>query len=136
MSLLDPFSHALSHVIATAHAGLTSVGADLDPGVTWLLAIAAVVVVVRLTLLPCRLALVPHSRHSSGRPRGESAGSVTGVRRSRGCRGQARATGEVDVDGPARDLVGQPGRFSTGCHKFGSAGVWMSTAWSTHRRKS
>ncbi len=52
MSLLDPLSHALAAVIAAAHTGLTSLGADPTAGATWLLCIAAVVVTVRLALLP------------------------------------------------------------------------------------
>jgi hypothetical protein len=52
MSLLDPFSHALAAVVAAAQVGLTSLGADPTAGYTWLLAIAAVVVAVRLALLP------------------------------------------------------------------------------------
>jgi YidC/Oxa1 family membrane protein insertase len=52
MSVLDPLSHALAVVVAAAHSGLTSLGADPVSGTTWLLCIAAVVVVVRLALLP------------------------------------------------------------------------------------
>ncbi|KRB76293.1 hypothetical protein ASE01_14935 [Nocardioides sp. Root190] len=52
MSLLDPLSHALAAVVATAHSTVTAVGADPDGGATWLLSIAAVVVLVRLALLP------------------------------------------------------------------------------------
>jgi YidC/Oxa1 family membrane protein insertase len=52
MSVLDPFSHALAAVVAAAHAGLTTLGADPASGPTWLLCIAAVVVAVRLALLP------------------------------------------------------------------------------------
>lgn len=52
MSLLDPFSHALAAVVAAAQVGLTSLGADPTAGYTWLLAIAAVVVAVRVALLP------------------------------------------------------------------------------------
>lgn len=52
MSLLDPLSHALAGVIAAAHTGLAAVGADPAAGSTWLLCIAAVVVAVRLALLP------------------------------------------------------------------------------------
>jgi YidC/Oxa1 family membrane protein insertase len=52
MSVLDPLSHALAAVIATSHAGLTAVGADPAGGVTWVLCIAAVVVAVRLAMLP------------------------------------------------------------------------------------
>jgi YidC/Oxa1 family membrane protein insertase len=68
MSLLDPLSQALAGVIAAAHAGLTSLDADPTAGTTWLLCIAAVVVVVRLALLP----LVVHSvrlAHASARAR-------------------------------------------------------------------
>lgn len=66
MSVLDPISHALAAVVATAHAGLTSLGADPDAGVTWLLCVAAVVVAVRLLMLP----LVVHGvrlAHASAR---------------------------------------------------------------------
>lgn len=66
MSLLDPISHALAAVITTAHAGLTSFGVDPDAGLTWLLCIAAVVVIVRIALLP----LVVHGvrmAHASAR---------------------------------------------------------------------
>ncbi|MFC5727608.1 MULTISPECIES: membrane protein insertase YidC [Nocardioides] len=68
MSLLDPLSHALAAVVATAHTGLTALGADPDAGATWLLCIAAVVVAVRLALLP----LVVHGlrlAHASARAR-------------------------------------------------------------------
>jgi YidC/Oxa1 family membrane protein insertase len=52
MSVLDPFSHALATVVAAAHGGLTALGADPAAGATWVLAIAAVVVIVRIALLP------------------------------------------------------------------------------------
>lgn len=52
MSLLDPLSHALAAVVAAAQAALTALGADPAAGITWLLAIAAVVVAVRVALLP------------------------------------------------------------------------------------
>ena len=80
MSLLDPISHALAAVIAAAHAGLTSFGADPDVGLTWLLCIAAVVIAVRVALLPLvihgvRLAHAsarakPHLRDLTDRYRG------------------------------------------------------------------
>lgn len=66
MFVLDPLTHALAAVIAAAHAGLTSLGADPASGTTWLLCIAAVVVVVRIALLP----LVAHGvrlAHASAR---------------------------------------------------------------------
>jgi YidC/Oxa1 family membrane protein insertase len=68
MSVLTPLSHALAAVVAASHAGLTSLGADPASGVTWVLSIAAVVVVVRLGLLP----LAVHSvrlAHASARAR-------------------------------------------------------------------
>ena len=68
MSVLDPMSHALAAVIAAAHVGLTSLGADPAAGTTWLLCILAVVVVVRVALLP----LVVHGvrlAHASARAR-------------------------------------------------------------------
>ncbi len=52
MSLLDPLSHALAAVVAAAHAGLTSLGLDPSAGPVWVLSVAAVVVTVRLALLP------------------------------------------------------------------------------------
>lgn len=68
MSVLDPFSHALAAVVAAAHAGLTGLGADPASGTTWLLCIAAVVVVVRLALLPLTFHGVRHA-HASARAR-------------------------------------------------------------------
>lgn len=68
MSFLDPLSHALAALIAAAHAALASLGADPTAGTTWLLCIAAVVVAVRVTLLP----LVAHGvrvAHASARAR-------------------------------------------------------------------
>jgi YidC/Oxa1 family membrane protein insertase len=68
MSLLDPLSHALAALIAAAHVGLTHLGADPTAGATWLLCIAAVVVAVRVALLP----LVAHGvrlAHASARAR-------------------------------------------------------------------
>jgi YidC/Oxa1 family membrane protein insertase len=68
MSLLDPLSHALAALIAAAHTGLTSLGADPTAGTTWLLCIATVVVTVRVALLP----LVAHGvrlAHASARAR-------------------------------------------------------------------
>ena len=68
MSILDPLSHALAAVIAAAHLGLMSLGADPTAGTTWLLSIAAVVFAVRVTLLP----LVVHGvrlAHASARAR-------------------------------------------------------------------
>lgn len=52
MSVLDPLSHALAAVVAGVHTTATTLGADPDAGGTWLLAIAGVVVLVRLALLP------------------------------------------------------------------------------------
>lgn len=52
MSPLAPFKHALAAVLAAAHDGLTALGADPAAGGTWLLCVAAVVVTLRLALLP------------------------------------------------------------------------------------
>lgn len=68
MSVLDPVSHALAAVVATAHDGLTALGADPGAGATWVLSIAAVVAGVRIALLP----LVVHGvrlAHASARAR-------------------------------------------------------------------
>ena len=68
MSVLEPLSHVLATVVATAHEALTSLGADPGGGATWVLSVAAVVLVVRLALLP----LVVHgvrTAHSSARAR-------------------------------------------------------------------
>lgn len=68
MSVLTPLTHALAVVVAAAHAGLTSAGADPSSGLTWVACIAAVVVAVRLSLLP----LVAHGvrlAHASARAR-------------------------------------------------------------------
>ena len=62
MSVLEPLSHVLATVVATAHEALTSLGADPGGGATWVLSVAAVVLVVRLALLP----LVAHGvRHGA-----------------------------------------------------------------------
>jgi len=66
VSVLDPLSHALAQVVATAHLGLTSLGADPDAGLTWLLSVVGVVIAVRVALLP----LVVHGvrlAHASAR---------------------------------------------------------------------
>ena len=68
MSLLAPISHALAAVLAAAHDGLTALGADPAAGTTWLLCVAAVVVTLRLALLP----LVVHGvrqAHATARAR-------------------------------------------------------------------
>jgi YidC/Oxa1 family membrane protein insertase len=68
MSFLDPLSHVLAALIAAAHVGLTSLGADPTTGTTWLLCIAVVVAAVRVALLP----LVAHGvrlAHASARAR-------------------------------------------------------------------
>jgi YidC/Oxa1 family membrane protein insertase len=65
---LDPLSHALAAVIAAAHSGLTALGADPTAATTWLLCIAAVVITVRVALLP----VVVHGvrlAHASARAR-------------------------------------------------------------------
>ena len=68
MSFLDPLSHALAALVAAAHVALTSLGVNPTSGTTWLLCIAAIVVVVRVALLP----LVVHGvrlAHATARAR-------------------------------------------------------------------
>jgi len=68
MSLLEPISHALAAVLAATHHALTSLGAPPDAATTWVLGIAALVVLVRLALLP----LVVHGvrqAHAAARAR-------------------------------------------------------------------
>ena len=68
MSVLDPFTHALAAVLAAAHTVATNAGLAPDAGLTWVLCIAALVVGVRLLLLP----LVVHgvrAAHTSARMR-------------------------------------------------------------------
>lgn len=68
MSLLDPFSHALAAILAASHDLLVTLGADPAAGSTWLLCVAAVVVTLRVALLP----LVVHGvrqAHAAARAR-------------------------------------------------------------------
>ena len=68
MSVLAPFSHALAAVIAATHAGLAAVGANPASSTTWVLCIAAVVVIVRLALLPLAIHGVRQA-HAAARAR-------------------------------------------------------------------
>jgi YidC/Oxa1 family membrane protein insertase len=68
MSVLDPLTHALAAVIAAVHAGVTDLGLHPDSGITWLLCIAAVVVTVRIALLPLTVHGV-RLAHASARAR-------------------------------------------------------------------
>jgi YidC/Oxa1 family membrane protein insertase len=68
MSVLEPLSHVLATVVATAHRALTSLGADPGGGATWVLSVAGVVLVVRLALLPL-VARGVRMAHSSARAR-------------------------------------------------------------------
>jgi YidC/Oxa1 family membrane protein insertase len=84
MSPLTPFSHALAAVLAAAHDAFTALGADPASGVTWLLCVAAVVVTVRLALLP----LVVHGVHQAhagarARPHLQELGARLGPRPDR-----------------------------------------------------
>jgi YidC/Oxa1 family membrane protein insertase len=66
--VIDPVSSVLAAVVAGAHHTLTSLGAAPASGATWLFCIAAVVVLVRLALLP----VVVHGvrlAHASARAR-------------------------------------------------------------------
>jgi YidC/Oxa1 family membrane protein insertase len=68
MSVLDPLSHALAAVVASAHTGVTSLGVDPSSATAWVLCIAAVVVVVRIALLPLAVQGV-RLAHASARAR-------------------------------------------------------------------
>jgi YidC/Oxa1 family membrane protein insertase len=52
MSVLDPLSHALAGVVASAHSAVSSIGVAPGSATAWVLCIAAVVAVVRIALLP------------------------------------------------------------------------------------
>lgn len=65
MSVLDPLTHALAGVLAGAHTALTTLGADPASGPAWLLAVAAVVVVVRVALLPLTVHAVRQAHASA-----------------------------------------------------------------------
>jgi len=52
LSVLSPFTHAVAAVLATAHHALVAAGADPASGLTWVAALVALVVVVRLALIP------------------------------------------------------------------------------------
>ncbi len=82
MPVLDPISHALAAVVAAAHAGLTSLGADPASGITWLLCIAAVVATVRVLLLPLAIHGV-RLAHASGRARPQMQDLANRYRRRR-----------------------------------------------------
>lgn len=64
MSVLDPLSHVLAAVLATVHDVLGAAGA----GHAWLLAVVALVVIVRLALLPLTIRGV-RLAHASARAR-------------------------------------------------------------------
>ena len=68
MSVLDPLSHALAAVVVTAHDGLTTLGADPTAGASWVLSVAAVVLAVRIALLPLAVHGV-RLAHASARAR-------------------------------------------------------------------
>lgn len=68
MFLLDPVSHVLAVILAASHHLLGTLGADPTAGSTWLLGVVAVVVTLRLALLP----LVVHGvrqAHAAARAR-------------------------------------------------------------------
>lgn len=70
MSVLAPLTHALAALIAAVQTGLASLGLDPASGITWLLSIAAVVVTVRVALLPLAVHGV-RLAHASARARPE-----------------------------------------------------------------
>ncbi len=60
---MSPLNYALSHLLAAAHATLSTFGLDPTAGLTWVLAILLLVIVVRLATLP----LVAHSIRTARR---------------------------------------------------------------------
>jgi YidC/Oxa1 family membrane protein insertase len=68
MSVLSPLSHALAAVVAAAHSTLAGLGLDPASGTTWVLCIAAVVIVVRTALLPLTVHSVRQA-HAGARAR-------------------------------------------------------------------
>lgn len=72
MSVVDPLSHALAAIVAAAHTGLTSLGADPASSLTWVLCIATVATVVRIGLLPLAVQNVRQA-HASARARPQLA---------------------------------------------------------------
>ncbi len=115
MSVLDPLSNALAAVVAAAHAGLTSLGADPASGTTWLLCIAAVVVAVRVLLLPLAIHGV-RLAHASARARPQPAGADQALSQPQGRRQHARVH--------ARNAAGS--RPSTTCRGWASCRCWCS----------
>lgn len=108
MSVLDPFSHALAAVITTTHDGLTRFGAEPDAGITWLLCIAAVVVAVRLLLLP----LVVHGvrlAHASARAKPHLKGLTDRYR------DRKDADGVCELMAERRRIAGEHGVSRLGC---------------------
>ncbi|WP_116111904.1 membrane protein insertase YidC [Austwickia chelonae] len=67
--VLLPFSHAVAAVLAAGHHVLAAVGMDSSSGLTWVLAIFALVLVVRIALVPVTVHSVRLSHASaSARP--------------------------------------------------------------------
>lgn len=60
--MLDPLTSALSALMSAAHALVTHLGADPGAAAAWCLAITAIVVVVRLLLLPLTVHQVRNAR--------------------------------------------------------------------------
>ena len=64
-TVLMPFAHLVAAVLATAHTLLTSLGLPAHSGMTWVLAIAGLVVGVRTLLLPLTVHGVKLARASA-----------------------------------------------------------------------
>jgi YidC/Oxa1 family membrane protein insertase len=93
VSLLEPVQHALAAVLAATHHALTALGAPPDAAGTWVAGIAALVVLVRLALLP----LVVHGvrqAHAAARARPHLRGLAE------------RYRGRTDVDS-VRELLAE-----------------------------
>lgn len=108
MSILDPLTHALAAVLAAAHTTVTSLGLDPAAGHTWLLSIAAIVVLVRLALLP----LVVHGvrlAHANAHARPQLRELTERYR------GRTDADSLRALMAERREVMGEHGRSRLGC---------------------
>lgn len=112
MSVLDPITHALAAVVATAHSAATDVGAAPDGIGAWLVALVSVVVTVRLLLLPLVVRGVKQA-HAGARARPHLAEVQ---KKFREAQEKARSTGGAGArPDPAamRELMEERRRIST-----------------------
>ena len=112
MSVLDPITHALAAVVATAHSAATDLGAAPDGIGAWLVALVSVVVTVRLLLLPLVVRGVKQA-HAGARARPHLAEVQ---KKFREAQEKARSTGGAGArPDPAamRELMEERRRIST-----------------------